>query len=113
MVCLRPALRCLTTPRLVKLPGRWERSRRLARCIQELHEDKSIPRVNFFRTCRNLLYRCEVNEFSLADWAKPEPARLKKNLSGIINFAKFWEDKLSQLNELTAANVRVHRMHSC
>ncbi len=71
-----------------------------------LHEDYSIPRVNFFRTCRRLLFQCEAPDFSLADWMKPDPARLKKNLSGIINFAKFWEDKLAQLNKLTVESVR-------
>ena len=73
---------------------------------QELHEE-SVPRINYFRTCRNLMAQCEAPEYTLTDWMKPEPPRLKKALSGVINFAKYWEDKVEQLRELTARSVRI------
>jgi kinetochore protein Nuf2 len=75
-----------------------------ARCVpaspQELHEE-SIPKANFFRTCQRLLQDCGVSDFSLADWMRPTSGRLIHNLSAIINFAKFREEKLEGLHALT------------
>lgn len=74
----------------------------------DLH-DESIPRINFYRSCRNLLLQCEAPDFSLTDWMKPESARLRRALSGVINFAKYWEDKVAQLNDLTAHSEELDR----
>jgi len=36
---------------------------------------------------------CGVADFTREDLARPDPKRLKKQLSGLINFAKFREER--------------------
>ncbi len=59
----------------------------------ELH-DESIPAVNLFIQVSKLLRTSGVRDFSMRDLAKPDPVRLRKHLSAVINFAKFREEKL-------------------
>lgn len=66
----------------------------------ELH-DESIPVVAFIRHLTRLLNASGVREFGLRDLHKPEAPRLKRNLSAIINFAKFREEKLEAYTSLT------------
>lgn len=72
---------------------------------QELHEE-SIPRMNFYRSCARLLAVSGVNDFSMFDLMKPDAKRLRRNLSAIINFAKFREERLEAVNKLTVELVR-------
>jgi kinetochore protein Nuf2 len=66
----------------------------------ELHEE-SIPKFNHFRACCKMMELCEIPDFSLKDILSPTPARLRRQLSGIINFAKFREERLILLAELS------------
>lgn len=66
----------------------------------ELH-DESIPVVTFIRHLARLLNASGVREFGLRDLHKPEAPRLKRNLSAVINFAKFREEKLEAYTALT------------
>ena len=71
-------------------------------CLQfpELH-DNSIPNIVFSKNLSKLMGASGLQDFSLVkDLYKPEPARLRRNLSAIINFAKFREEKLSLFTEL-------------
>jgi kinetochore protein Nuf2 len=65
----------------------------------ELH-DESIPAVAFLHALNRLLLASGVKDFSMRDLHKPEPQRLRRNLSAIINFAKFREEKLVAYTEL-------------
>jgi kinetochore protein Nuf2 len=65
----------------------------------ELH-DESIPAMAFFIKAGALLRASGVKDFSLKDVHKPDAQRLKRNLSAIINFAKFREEKLIAYTEL-------------
>ncbi|WWC98584.1 hypothetical protein V866_005476 [Kwoniella sp. B9012] len=47
----------------------------------------------FFRHVRDLANLCGITNFSLADLTRPEPARFKTVLSGIMNFAKFRDER--------------------
>ena len=53
----------------------------------QLHED-SIPELAFWRALAKLMAVCGVNDFARDDLARPDPKRLRKQLSGLINFAK-------------------------
>jgi kinetochore protein Nuf2 len=44
---------------------------------------------------------CGVDDFSIMDTAKPEPGRLRRNLSAIIAFAHFREDRMRDFQDLT------------
>lgn len=65
----------------------------------ELH-DESIPAMAFHKALCQLLTTSGIKDFSLRDLYKPEPQRLRRNLSAIINFAKFREEKLVAYTEL-------------
>uniref|UniRef100_A0A383VHS0 Uncharacterized protein n=1 Tax=Tetradesmus obliquus TaxID=3088 RepID=A0A383VHS0_TETOB len=67
----------------------------------ELH-DESIAARNFFRHLAKLMSACGVKDFGMKDIHKPEPARLRRHLSAIINFAKFREEKLVVYSEMSA-----------
>ena len=66
----------------------------------ELHEE-SIPKFNNFRACCKMMEICEVKDFSVKDIMFPTATRLRTQLSGIINFAKFREERLQLLSELS------------
>ena len=65
-----------------------------------------MPRMNFYRSCARLLAVSGVNDFSMFDVMKPDAKRLRRNLSAIINFAKFREERLEAVNKLTVELVR-------
>ena len=65
----------------------------------ELHEE-SVGSIRFQRLVLDLLDGAGVYDFSLRDVYKPTVDRTKRNLSAIINFAKFREEKLATQFEL-------------
>ncbi|RLN90561.1 hypothetical protein BBJ28_00022316 [Nothophytophthora sp. Chile5] len=66
----------------------------------ELHAD-SIPELSFFRASQRLLAACGVDDFGLQDLLAPSPKRVRRQLSALINFAKFREERLAAFSELT------------
>lgn len=62
----------------------------------ELHDD-SIPQLHFFRECQSLFEAAQYFEFGLRDLTSPEPARLVWQMSALINFGKFYEERVRQL----------------
>ena len=70
----------------------------------ELHEN-SIPVVTFFRHINKLMVASQIMDFSmLDDLVRPDGHRFVRNVSAIINFAKFREERLEAQKELTAAS---------
>ncbi|KAI8474597.1 MAG: Nuf2 family-domain-containing protein [Monoraphidium minutum] len=67
----------------------------------ELH-DESIAARSFFSQLAKLMGVCGVKDFGMKDVHKPDPQRLRRHLSAIINFAKFREEKLVAYAELQA-----------
>lgn len=65
----------------------------------ELH-DESIPAIAFLNALNRLMLASGIKDFSLRDLYKPEAARLRRNLSAVINFAKFREEKLAAYTQL-------------
>ena len=66
----------------------------------ELH-DESIPQLSFFRAISKLMETCDVTDFSLKDIHQPDAKRFRRQLSGVINFVKFREDRLVMYTELS------------
>ncbi|KAJ1625477.1 Nuf2 family-domain-containing protein [Pavlovales sp. CCMP2436] len=66
----------------------------------ELHED-SIPMSTFLRSCHKLLRTVGISDFTLKDVLYPERARLRRNFSAVINFAKFREDRMERYQDFT------------
>lgn len=44
---------------------------------------------------------CGVNDYCMMDYTKPDPKRLMKQLSAVINFAKFKEERLDMYHKIT------------
>ena len=66
----------------------------------QLH-DESIPQLSFFRAISKLMETCDVTDFSLKDIHQPDAKRFRRQLSGVINFVKFREDRLVMYTELS------------
>jgi chromosome segregation ATPase len=64
-----------------------------------LHED-SIPQINFLRACQKMMETCGIVDFSIRDFIEPSAKRLRRQLSGIINFAKFREERMVLFNDI-------------
>lgn len=64
----------------------------------ELH-DESVSTAAFLRACQRLLTTCGISDFSLQDLIKPEYKRVRRNISAVINFAKFREERLNKYVE--------------
>lgn len=58
--------------------------------------------------CQRIMYRflcdCGVDDFSIRDISKPESSRLKIILSALINYARFREERMGDLDELMDKN---------
>ena len=65
----------------------------------ELHEE-SIPQINFLRACQKMMAVCGIYDFTMKDLMAPTGKRLRRHLSGILNFAKFREERFALLAEL-------------
>ena len=75
----------------------------------ELHAD-SLRAAALCRNVGQLMEAAGVKDFSPArDLYKPEPQRLQRALSAIINFAKFREEKLARYEELRDAAREAER----
>lgn len=62
---------------------------------------EAIPNLAFIRAMRELAEGVGIDDFGLKDIFKPEYGRTRRNLSAIINFAKFREERLIEYeNEL-------------
>ena len=67
-----------------------------------LHEH-SVPNLAFFRNFIKLMRASGVFDNGVHDVAQPDPKRLVRNLSAVINFAKFREEKIGLYQEVTDA----------
>ncbi|TPX67273.1 hypothetical protein SpCBS45565_g03982 [Spizellomyces sp. 'palustris'] len=59
----------------------------------DLHQD-SIGLIAYYRQLRKLMVEVGVDDFSMRDILRPEPPRVRRCLSAIINFAKFREERM-------------------
>ncbi|KAJ8600428.1 hypothetical protein CTAYLR_001402 [Chrysophaeum taylorii] len=60
----------------------------------EIYED-ALVEVGVFRNAASMMRACGVSDYGLRDWLWPNARRTRRNLSAIINFAKFREEELA------------------
>lgn len=72
----------------------------------ELYED-AIGNLKFQRQLFELMRCCGVPDFTLKDLMKPEYTRTRRNISAVINFAKFREEKVADYEETQAEHDAV------
>ncbi|KAJ3158960.1 kinetochore-associated Ndc80 complex subunit nuf2 [Geranomyces michiganensis] len=59
----------------------------------ELHQD-ALNFMGFYQQIRKLMKEVCVQDFSMRDLLRPEPPRVRRCLSGLVNFAKFREQRI-------------------
>ena len=64
----------------------------------ELYEE-AIGNLAFIRNLFKLMEASGVTDFNLRDMFKPEYSRTRRNISAVINFAKFREEKVAAYEE--------------
>lgn len=57
--------------------------------------------IAFMKACHKLLSTAGLTDFKVDDISRPDPKRLKRNLSAVINFCKFREDRMEGYMEVT------------
>jgi len=67
----------------------------------ELHEE-SIPELTFFRAVYKMMMACGVHDFSVYDLINPDGKRFRKQLSALINFTRFRNERMGAFSELNA-----------
>ena len=65
----------------------------------ELYED-AIPNLLFLSRLQELMMKIGVEDFSFKDVWKPEYTRTRRNMSALINFAKFREEQLIEFADI-------------
>jgi kinetochore protein Nuf2 len=58
----------------------------------------SISQLNSFRECGKMMELCGIYDFTMKDFMFPTAKRVRKQLSAIINFAKFRGEKQNMLD---------------
>jgi kinetochore protein Nuf2 len=66
----------------------------------ELHES-SVPSLNSYRACGKMMELCGIQDFTIRDFIAPSAKRVRRQLSGIINFAKVRGEKQNILSDLS------------
>jgi kinetochore protein Nuf2 len=73
----------------------------------ELH-DHSIPVVTYFRHVTKLMRAAQISDFSmLEDMVRPDGERFIRNISAVINFAKFREERLEAHNAMSVRTTEL------
>jgi len=76
----------------------------------ELHEE-SVAALGFARALQTLMVAVGVPEFSMRDVYNPDAKHTIRNLSAIINFAKFREECVDKFTELSAESEELRDRH--
>ena len=76
----------------------------------ELHEE-SIAELSFNRALQKLMAAVGVADFAMRDVYKPEVKRSIRNLSAIINFAKFREERMEKYQDLSQESEQLAETH--
>lgn len=69
----------------------------------------AIPNLAFIRAMQELAKGVGIDDFGLKDIFKPEYGRTRRNLSAIINFAKFREERLIEYENELAEQEEIER----
>ncbi|RKP04575.1 Nuf2 family-domain-containing protein [Thamnocephalis sphaerospora] len=71
----------------------------------DIYQD-SLVLMSFYRQLLRIMLVVGVEDFSFRDLVKPEPGRVRRIMSAIINFVKFREERMVVLEQYTAKSAR-------
>lgn len=77
----------------------------------ELYEE-AIGNLKVTRRLFDLMNRCGIPDFTLRDLTKPEYSRTRRNVSAVINFAKFREEKVATYEQTQGESVAMEQRYS-
>lgn len=60
--------------------------------------------VYLFKASNSFLKTCGVHDFTIMDFMKPEPQRTKRILSAVINYARFREEHMAEVEPLALSS---------
>ncbi|KAI8821768.1 Nuf2 family-domain-containing protein [Fimicolochytrium jonesii] len=70
-------------------------------------QQESITLVSYYRALRRLMSEIGVDDFSMRDILRPEPPRIRKILSAVVNFGKFREERLGVYEKCTVRGEEI------
>lgn len=73
---------------------------------QELFND-AVPLMMFHQHVTNLAKIAQVDFFTLQDLTRPDPARTRKILSALVNFAKFKQERQATVDEVAGRSEKL------
>lgn len=70
-------------------------------CLEfnELHEE-SVPELTFFRAVVKMMCACGIDDFSYRDLIDPDPKRVKRQMSALVNFSQFRIERMAAFKEI-------------
>lgn len=69
--------------------------------LEEMHiEEHHLMMFALQRKIHRFLVDCGIDDFSTLDRVKPDPQRIQRILSGVVNFARFREEHMNDCDEL-------------
>lgn len=77
----------------------------------ELH-DESIPILHFLRSCQKMFAAAQYHDFRLRDITQPVAGRFHWQLSALINYAKFRENRLRIFAEMATSGEELREQHA-
>lgn len=77
----------------------------------ELH-DESIPILHFLRSCQKMFVAAQYHDFRLRDITQPVAGRFHWQISALINYAKFRENRLRLFAEMAASGEELREQHA-
>lgn len=69
---------------------------------------ESLALMGFFKHLHKLMMEVGIQDFNLRDIIKPEPARVRRILSAVINFAKFRGERIAVFDDCTSKSAQLN-----
>ncbi|XP_071952920.1 uncharacterized protein [Antedon mediterranea] len=78
----------------------------------ELHED-SVPLIMYTLVMQRFMTSCGVNDFKLKDLTGPKPKRFQRNLSAIVNYYRFKQQREPTFERIKQETDALNEQHQC
>ncbi|KAI9596292.1 Nuf2 family-domain-containing protein [Syncephalis fuscata] len=72
----------------------------------------ALVSMSFYRYLSRFMQAIGIDDFGFKDLAKPEPGRVRRIMSAVINFAKFREERMDVLDQFTIKSEELLDQHA-
>ncbi|XP_013420888.1 kinetochore protein Nuf2 [Lingula anatina] len=73
--------------------------------------EEAVPLLKFTLSMQRLMYACGVQDFKLRDLVEPKPKRTVRLVSALINFSRFQNQRMEEVERLKNENAAVKEQH--